>query len=865
MENETKVDVLLVDDQPKNLIALGAILSGMGLNLVEARSGEEALRRVLDGDFAVILMDVQMPGMDGFETAALIRERDRSSHTPIIFLTAFESSQVQVFQGYALGAVDYLSKPIVPAVLRSKVAVFVELFQKTEQVKRQARQLHESQRREHERGLAEEKRRWELERLREESAREREAAEASALRAEELARTVAERVRAEDQLRHRAAQQAVVAGLGQRALAGTDLPTLLGDAVAQAAHELEVDYVAVMELTPEGDCLVFRAGVGWDHQAAGLVQAGAGAGSLEGFTVLNDEPVVVEDFATETRFESSSLLRGHAVVSGVSVVIQGHDRPYGTLGVFRHSPKSFARDDVHFLQALSNVLASAIQRKRDDEDLAAVRDELAVQLDDMTRLHGLVSRLSNTLELSAVLEEVIAAVTGMQGTDRGVLMLHDRERDVMTTAASVGFTAEQLDSAEDSDADESVTAVISGGLVVEDAPSDPVLTPHLSAARRAGYLAVCSTPLLTSVGELVGSIATYFPRAHRPSLRETRLVELYARQAAESIDNARLYRAIREADHHKSEFLAMLAHELRNPLAPILNALYILRMTDMDRSTAEQARDVAEQQVRHLARLVDDLLDVSRISSGKIQLRMEIIDFREVVARSIETARPHIETSRHRLSVSLPEEPILLQADSARLEQVLANLLNNAAKYTEPGGTIDLKAGREDDEAVARVRDSGIGIAPELLPRVFDLFTQADRSLDRSQGGLGIGLTLVRRLVELHGGSVAAASSGLGQGSEFVVRLPIGAVGFMERGGMGPRPSRLPSPPVRPNRNGCSSLTTTWRGRRSWPGCSKPADTRPRWPTTARWPSRSRPHVPRMSSCWTSAFRGWTATKSPGG
>ena len=193
MEPEHKVNVLLVDDQPSNLLALEAILGGMGLNLVRARSGEEALMRVLDDDFAVILMDVQMPGMDGFETAALIRERDRSQHTPIIFLTAFQSTEVQVFQGYSLGAVDFLSKPIVPAVLRSKVAVFVELFQKTEQVKRQADRLVENQRQEHERALAEEKRRWELERLREEAAREKKAAEELAQKAEELTRTVAER------------------------------------------------------------------------------------------------------------------------------------------------------------------------------------------------------------------------------------------------------------------------------------------------------------------------------------------------------------------------------------------------------------------------------------------------------------------------------------------------------------------------------------------------------------------------------------------------------------------------------------------------------------------------------------------------
>src|SRR5512135_734222 len=777
MEPEPKVNVLLVDDQPSNLLALEAVLAGTGLNLMRARSGEEALMRVLDDDFAVILMDVQMPEMDGFEAAALIRERDRSKHTPIIFLTAFQSTEQQVFQGYALGAVDFLSKPIVPAVLRSKVAVFVELFQKTEQVRLQAAQLHETQRREHERELTEQKRRWELERLREEAGCEKKVAEEQAQRAEELARNVAERVRAEEQHRRRAAQQAAVAELGQRALTGTELPALPDEAVNLAVRNLEVEFGVIMELGPDGEALVMRAGVGWTEGAVGHVTKGMGNASLSGFTLISNEPVVVGDLRAESRFGISAPLRDHAIISGMCVAIYGRDRPFGTLGVFSARPRAFTQDDAHFLQALANVLAAAIQRKRDEEELALVRDELAVQLADMTRLHALSVRLSTRVELAEALQEVLAAVTGFQGTDAGVIVLRDREREEMFTATSIGFTAEQLaaeKAALDAEAEEAVTAVISGGIIVEDATLDPVLAPHLAVARRAGYHAVCTTPLLTSGGEMVGSIATYFPRLHRPSSRETRMVELYARHAAQFIENARLYRERREADRRKDEFLAMLAHELRNPMAPILNALHLLREQGGG-PMAEQAREVAERQVRHLARLVDDLLDVSRISSGKIHLRKGRVELGETVARAVETARPLIAARRHELSGSLPDEPIPLEADAARLEQVLANLLNNAAKYTEPGGWIAIEARREGEAAVVRVRDNGIGIAPELLPRIFDLFTQADRSLDRSQGGLGIGLTLVRSLVEMHDGSVTAASAGVGKGSEFVVRLPLGA------------------------------------------------------------------------------------------
>ncbi|HZT80802.1 MAG TPA: ATP-binding protein, partial [Gemmataceae bacterium] len=229
-----------------------------------------------------------------------------------------------------------------------------------------------------------------------------------------------------------------------------------------------------------------------------------------------------------------------------------------------------------------------------------------------------------------------------------------------------------------------------------------------------------------------------------------------------------------EADRRKDEFLAMLAHELRNPLAPLRNALELLRLNQNDAAAVGQARDMAERQVRQLARLVDDLLDVSRITHGKINLQKEPVEFRRVVERAVESTRPLIAERRHRLEVSAPPEPLWLDADPTRLEQVLANLLNNAAKYTPEGGRIWLEAGRESGEVVARVRDTGIGIAPEMRGRIFELFAQADRSVaSPSQWGLGIGLALVKRLVEMHGGAVECHSAGPNQGSEFVVRLPL--------------------------------------------------------------------------------------------
>ena len=230
-------------------------------------------------------------------------------------------------------------------------------------------------------------------------------------------------------------------------------------------------------------------------------------------------------------------------------------------------------------------------------------------------------------------------------------------------------------------------------------------------------------------------------------------------------------KVLAELDRRKDEFLAMLGHELRNPLAPISSAVHLLRLQKNETPVQSQACAIIERQVGQLNYLVDDLMEVSRITTGRVQLRREQVAVSDIVARAVETTQPLISQHRHRLTVRLPTQPVWLHADAARLEQVVVNLLTNAAKYTEDGGAIELSVQQDGLDAVLRVQDTGIGIAPDLLPHIFDLFTQAERSLDRSQGGLGIGLCLVQRLTELHGGTVTAHSV-QGQGSEFVVRLP---------------------------------------------------------------------------------------------
>ena len=241
--------------------------------------------------------------------------------------------------------------------------------------------------------------------------------------------------------------------------------------------------------------------------------------------------------------------------------------------------------------------------------------------------------------------------------------------------------------------------------------------------------------------------------------------------AAEKL--AHLAAALAQADQRKTEFIATLAHELRNPLAPLNNALYLMRMAGNDLATIARAREVMERQVNHMSRLVDDLLDIARVSSGKIELRMKRLALGGIVEGAVETSRPLIDAAGHRLRVQVPEPSIEVQADAARLVQVVSNLLNNAAKYTPPGGDIELSVARGAAHATLTVSDTGIGIPAEALSSVFDMFTQVRGETDRSRGGLGIGLCLVRQLVVLHGGAVAAASRGLGCGSTFSVTLPL--------------------------------------------------------------------------------------------
>jgi PAS domain S-box-containing protein len=394
-------------------------------------------------------------------------------------------------------------------------------------------------------------------------------------------------------------------------------------------------------------------------------------------------------------------------------------------------------------------------------------------------LLGVSTKLNSTLDLDELLDILVQEAIGLVGAESGVAGLCTSEGMVCHRYFQKG------------------TAVpfeycwppmrgLPGWLMVHgipyltnDAANDAQIVHEL--CERFGVRSAVATPIVSSQGDVLGFFeihnkidGTGFTLSDRDQLLAV------SQSAAIAVQNALAYRklqeaerALQDADHRKEEFLATLAHELRNPLAPIRNAVEILTLKGGLAPELQLARDVILRQLGQMVHLVDDLLDISRISRNRLQIRKEPLELSTVIRNAVETSRPLIESLGHRLSVVLPAAPVHLEGDATRLAQVVSNLLNNAAKYTAPGGAIDLTSAQHDSGLTLTVRDSGIGIAREHLDGIFEMFSQVQPALERPEGGLGIGLSLVRRLVELHGGSVEARSDGPGHGSEFIVRLPV--------------------------------------------------------------------------------------------
>jgi PAS domain S-box-containing protein len=540
------INILIVDDEPINLTVLETVLEDPAYKLVRAESVDQALMALMTNEFALLILDVRMPGMTGFELATLIKQRKKTEQIPIIFLTAYYNEDQHVLEGYSSGAVDYLHKPINATVLRSKVSVFANLYRQTRELERVNRKLNAevAVRRETQHGL------------------------------QELNRTLEQRVKTRTN------------ALLER--------TRVLEAAQEQLRAAATQFQGLADAAP---------GFIWSTDAQGR------------FTFMS------------RRFE---------VLTGLTLQDLRHDDWQQVL----HPDERAAATEL-FLEAIRN----------------------------RSPLNGRMR---------------------VRRTDGGYCWIES-----------------------------------SAVPLLDDSPDAP---PNFRG--------------------LIGV-----------SMDVSELVE--AEQE------------LREADQRKDEFLATLAHELRNPLAPIRHAVQIMRTKGIVEPAVANLRDIIDRQVSSMARMVDDLLDVSRISRGKLELRKSRVTLQQVIENAVETCRPLIEKNRQQLEVTLPAKPLVLDADLTRLSQVFANLLNNASKYSEADGRIRLMAEERGNELIVSVVDSGVGIPTEQLTKVFEMFAQGQSDHRGSGGGLGIGLSLVKRLVELHSGRVTVKSDGPGQGSEFLVHLPL--------------------------------------------------------------------------------------------
>jgi PAS domain S-box-containing protein len=431
------------------------------------------------------------------------------------------------------------------------------------------------------------------------------------------------------------------------------------------------------------------------------------------------------------------------------------------------------------------VVVGASRIARDISERRIAEKLLATELDALAKLNDLSSRLWHSSALNAGLNEMLIAVMELLSADKGNIQLLNSERQILTIVTHNGFQPDFLDffhqvSAHD---DSACGRALRHGhrIIIEDVELDLECEKFRPIARAAGYRAVVVTPLIGAGGTRLGVVSAYFSAVHRPTGRELRRLDLYLRQASDFIQRCQMEDALRhtqeallEADHRKDEFLALLAHELRNPLAPIRYALASAKSAARTPAQRAHAEEVIDRQIANMSRLLDDHLDVSRMSMGKLELKRQPTELTAVLDAAVEAARPIFETKGHTLTIDLPMEPVWLMADPMRLAQVFSNLVINSAKYTDAGGRIEISASAAGEEVTVRIRDNGIGIAREILPRLFAPFFQCDGISARAEGGLGIGLSLARGLVTLHGGSIEAFSEGMNQGSEFLVQLPGG-------------------------------------------------------------------------------------------
>lgn len=512
----------------------------------------------------------------------------------------------------------------------------------------------------------------------------------------------------------------------QLAVAGAPLGSVLEVLVLTAERQADTGVLAsVLLLDEAGERL--RHGAAPSLPAAyceaidGLV-IGPSVGSC-GTAAWRNQVVVVTDIANDPLWSDfAGLARQHGLAACWSTPIRSTlGEVLGTFAMYYRVPRAPSEHERQVVELLANTAAVVVERDREARERVRIEQSLRTGQERFRALVAAGQAIHASLSV-----EAIAAVL----TERARTILGARQATVSLAQA-----------------------------------------PRLHRAlRTATTLAV---PLLGHQGRPLGVVHLSDRVGGEFSAEDEAVLVQLAAMAAVSMENARLYESVREQNQRKDEFLATLAHELRNPLAPIANAIALLRKGGAQ--ATGKVIGIMERQLRQMVHLVDDLLDVSRVSSGKITLKQEPTDVREVLEVALESSGPLIQGAGHQLALELPGEALPLLGDRARLAQVLVNLLNNAAKYTPKGGHITVSARAEGPSVLVQVRDDGLGIPPDMLPRVFEVFTQVKHAEEHSQGGLGLGLALVRKLVEMHGGQVWAESAGLGKGSTFHLRLPLAA------------------------------------------------------------------------------------------
>jgi PAS domain S-box-containing protein len=690
---EDKVNILLVDDHLENLVALEALLSDLGQNLLRAQSGVDALRLLLHQEFAAIILDVDMPIIDGFETAALIRQRERSRHTPIIFLTAINKGEHHIFKGYSLGAVDYLTKPFVPEILHSKVVAFVELHKKKEEVKRQAALLQQM---------------------------------------------VAELASSNDEIRKLNVELQSERDFVSTVLDTADSLIVVLDAQetivrASRAFERILGY-AKHEINGRPISSFFVSTGPWRE----LQQA-------ENYWVAKDGSYRLIAWST-TRLDAQ-----HVILTGNDITE-------------RHRAEE---QREQFIRAEAARVEAEAAEKR-----AAFLAEASTMLSSTLDYERTLVNISR-LAIPTFADWCFVYLRLQNGELSPALIAHaDPEKEFL--AKHIEIRPEDLSSKT-----LPVVRVLQTGTPELFANiSDEELRETVNdqekyeGLKQLGMRSAVVVPI-QGRHSIMGVIGFASADSERYTSVELIFAQDMARRISLALENARLYREAQEANRAKDEFLATLSHELRTPLNAILGWIQILRNRQVDEVTTARAFEAIERNAKAQAELIEDMLDVSRIITGRLRLEMQPVLLSSAVEAALDSVRPTAEAKGVRLQCDLTPDTGPISGDAHRLQQIVWNLLSNAVKFTPSGGLVRLTMEYTDTEARLTVADTGKGISSQFLPYVFDRFRQAETMSSRTASGLGLGLSIARHLVESHGGVIEASSEGEGRGATFTVTFPL--------------------------------------------------------------------------------------------